>query len=38
MYLPEQKLQEIYFLPGSSALGERYCFSIVHEALAGAGS
>ena len=35
MYLPEQK--EIYFLPGSSAFGERYCFSIVREAVQGLG-
>ena len=35
--MPKQKLQEIYFLLGSSAFGERYSFSIVGEAVQGLG-
>ena len=36
-YLPEHELQEIDFLPGCTAFGKRYCFSIVSEATQGVG-
>ena len=36
-YLPEHELQEIDFLPGRTAFGKRYCFSIVSEAAQGVG-